>query len=63
MCGTHPLASATPLRRSHTLPPSEMKSLYGSITTRPVLLLRYITSSTLLRSAGEHHLRYAILHI
>ena len=29
--GTHLLASATPLRRSHTLPPSEMKSLYGSI--------------------------------
>jgi hypothetical protein len=28
-----------------------------------VLLLRYVTSSTLLRSAVEHHLRYPVLHI
>src|SRR5580704_9351050 len=39
ICGTQPLASATPLKRSHTLPPSEMKSLYGSITR-----LRCVTS-------------------
>ena len=33
MFGTHALASATRFRRSHTFPPSEIKSLYGSITT------------------------------
>ena len=37
MCGMQPLASATPFSRSHTLPPSEMKSLYGSITSSPVM--------------------------
>src|SRR5277367_7078781 len=55
MCGVHPLASATALRRSHTLPPSEMKSLYGSITSRPVRLLSYFTPSTLLQCTAEHH--------
>ena len=39
MLGTHLLASATAFRRSHTLPPSEMKSLYGSITRSAVISL------------------------
>src|SRR4249919_400610 len=47
MCGTHALASATPFRRSHTFPPSEIKSLYGSITTRPVMSFSYVTSAML----------------
>jgi hypothetical protein len=34
--GTHPLASAIGLSRSYALPPSEMKSLYGSKTSSPV---------------------------
>ena len=37
--GTQPFASATAFRRSHTLPPSEMKSLYGSITRQGSKLL------------------------
>src|SRR5262244_3167595 len=45
MCGTHPFASATVFRRSHTLPPSEMKSLYGSISRRAVSCLLYVTSA------------------
>src|ERR1700684_268628 len=50
MWGTHPLASATYLRRSQTLPPSEMKSLYGSITTSPVSSLLYVTTVMLPRT-------------
>src|SRR5262249_9774780 len=37
MLGTHPFASATALRRSQTLPPSEMKSLYGCGSPWPVV--------------------------
>src|SRR5262245_40347148 len=33
----------TPFRRSHILPPSEMKSLYGSITRSAVNCLSYVT--------------------
>src|SRR5262245_10571127 len=29
--------------RSHSLPPSEIKSLYGSITSRAVLCFSYVT--------------------
>src|SRR5262245_24995449 len=43
MCGTQSFASATPFKRSHTLPPSEMKSLYGSITRSAVICLLYVT--------------------
>src|ERR1700754_4065483 len=41
------LAPATPLSRSHTLPPSEMKSLYGSITRSPVMSLSDVMSAML----------------
>src|SRR5262249_46530965 len=43
ICGTQLFASATALRRSHILPPSEMKSLYGSITRSAVSCLSYVT--------------------
>src|SRR5262249_54423662 len=43
MLGTQLFASATPFKRSHTLPPSEMKSLYGSITRSAVSLLSNAT--------------------
>src|SRR5215472_1221036 len=36
-------ASATVFKRSHTLPPSEMKSLYGSITRSAVRSFSYVT--------------------
>src|SRR5262245_10128965 len=36
MFGTQRLASATALMRGQSLPPSEMKSLYGSMTSRAV---------------------------
>src|SRR5215475_6812648 len=39
--GTQLFASATPFKRSHSLPPSEMKSLYGSITRSAVISLSY----------------------
>src|SRR5262245_42515730 len=39
MFGTQLLASATALIRGQILPPSEMKSLYGSITTSVVMPL------------------------
>src|SRR5215471_7528674 len=39
MCGTQPLASPTAFTRSQILPPSEMKSLYGSITRSAVICL------------------------
>src|SRR5215469_14526144 len=42
MCGTHWLPSATSFMRSHTLPPSEMKSLYGSTTMSPVMSFSYV---------------------
>src|SRR5579872_3056080 len=42
--GTQPFASATGFRRSHTLPPSEMKSLYGSITRSAVARFSYASS-------------------
>ena len=41
--GIQRFASATPFKRSHTLPPSEMKSLYGSITRSAVSCLSYVT--------------------
>jgi hypothetical protein len=41
MFGTHPFASATGLSRSDTLPPSEMKSLYGSMIKSPVSRRRW----------------------
>ncbi len=37
MCGTQLLASATAWMRGQILPPSEMKSLYGSTTRSPVM--------------------------
>src|SRR5215467_9458304 len=43
MLGTQRFASATAFRRSHTLPPSEMKSLYGSITRSAVSCWLYVT--------------------
>src|SRR5262249_52115840 len=43
MLGMQLFASATAFRRSHTLPPSEMKSLYGSITRRAVISFSYVT--------------------
>src|SRR5215831_4035669 len=43
MLGTQLLVSATPLMRSHILPPSEMKSLYGSITTSAVISFSYVS--------------------
>src|SRR5262245_51940737 len=48
MCGTQLFASATAFRRSHSLPPSEMKSLYGSITRSAVISLSYVTVMRLL---------------
>ena len=36
-------ASATPLMRSHILPPSEMKSLYGSTTRSAMISLSYVS--------------------
>src|SRR5579859_297739 len=39
-----PFASATGLRRSHTLPPTEMKSLYGSITRSAAARFSYDSS-------------------
>src|ERR1700754_1189759 len=52
MCGMQPVASATPLRRSQTLPPSEMKSLYGSITSRPVTPGANVMGSSFSRGGG-----------
>src|SRR5215470_8179185 len=43
--GTHWFASATRFKRSHTLPPSEMKSLYASITTSAVMSRSYVTGA------------------
>src|SRR5262249_316560 len=40
-------ASATPRMRSHSLPPSEMKSLYGSTTRSAVISLSYVTVAML----------------
>src|SRR5262245_17244344 len=37
--GTHLFASATPFKRSHTFPPSDMKSLYGSMRRSAVISL------------------------
>src|SRR5262249_2588524 len=37
--GTHLFASATPFKRSHTFPPSDMKSLYGAMTRSAVISL------------------------
>src|SRR5262245_16225174 len=45
MFGTQLFASATDLTRSHNLPPSEMKSLYGSIKRSAVTSLLYVTPS------------------
>src|SRR5262249_38755990 len=39
MLGTQSFASATALMRGQILPPSEMKSLYGSTTKRALMLL------------------------
>src|SRR5262245_21259659 len=39
MLGTQPFASATARMRPHSLPPSEMKSLYGTITSSAVISL------------------------
>ena len=33
------ISSATPFMRSHILPPSEMKSLYGSMTSSAVIFI------------------------
>src|SRR5262245_42730765 len=41
MWGTQSFASATARMRPHILPPSEMKSLYGSTTRRAVVSLSY----------------------
>jgi hypothetical protein len=46
-CGTQLFASATRFKRSHILPPSEMKSLYGSIITSAVSCLSYVTFAML----------------
>src|SRR5215813_2972968 len=43
MCGTQLFASATALIRFQILPPSEMKSLYGSTTSSAVSCLSYVT--------------------
>src|SRR5215467_7149523 len=40
--GTQLLASATALMLGQSLPPSEMKSLYGSTTSSAVMLLSYV---------------------
>src|SRR4029077_3848585 len=37
------LASAIPFKRSHILSPSEIKSLYGSITRSAVISFSYVT--------------------
>src|SRR5262249_33445814 len=42
MLETQPFASATALMRGQILPPSEMKSLYGSTTKRALMLLSYV---------------------
>src|SRR5262249_47098092 len=47
ICGTQLFASATPLSLSHSLPPSEIKSLYGSITRSAVISFSYVTFAML----------------
>src|SRR5262245_11934132 len=42
MLETQSFASATALMRGQILPPSEMKSLYGSTTKRALILLSYV---------------------
>src|SRR5215831_4964063 len=46
ICATQLLASATALMRGQILPPSEMKSLYGSTTSSAVMPLSYVGVST-----------------
>jgi hypothetical protein len=45
MCGTQRLASATALMRFQTLPPSEMKLLYESISNNAVERVSYVRFS------------------
>jgi hypothetical protein len=44
---TQSFVSATRRMRSHSLPPSEMKSLYGSTTRSAVISLSYVTVAML----------------
>src|SRR5215813_9423635 len=61
MCGTQLLASATALMRGQILPPSEMKSLYGSTTRRAVICFHSLLLPSLLLEAlnasalARHH--------
>ena len=58
MCGMQTLASATPLSRSHTLPPSEMKSLYGiDHYEAGAMSLSYVTHAMFLQRLAFHHRR------
>src|SRR5215510_5610832 len=59
MWGTQLLASATALMRGQTLPPSEMKSLYGSTTSSAVMLLSYVGAFTAFPPALAELLRFA----
>src|SRR5215467_1279038 len=60
MFGTQLFASATALMRGQILPPSEMKSLYGSTTRSAVSSLLYVIIAMLLRECPDkvdHELR------
>src|SRR5215510_9598309 len=57
--GMQLLASATALMRGQILPPSEMKSLYGSTTSSAVMSLSYVGVSTLFPPALTELPRFA----
>src|SRR5262249_14513635 len=59
ICWTQLLASATALMRGQILPPSEMKSLYGSTTSSAVMSLSYVGVSTLFPPALTELPRFA----
>src|SRR5207253_2010414 len=72
MCGTQSFDSATGFKRSQTLPPSEIKSLYGSITRSAVIscrnsrfvmpfLLRFLLAFQATQHLREGHLRLSRL--